>query len=447
MLPVAQFQHFIKSQDLFTVESKVLLALSGGKDSVLMAHLFKLAGYQFGIAHCNFGLRGSESVRDEAFVRDLSLQMEVPFHHVRFDTLAYAAKLKISTQMAARDLRYEWFDQIRKELEYDFIALAHHQNDVIETLLLNLTRGTGIAGMHGILPKRGHFIRPLLFLNRPQIDALIMDHQIDFVEDSSNTKDSYARNRLRLNVIPELKLINQGLEKTFLQNVRRFAETEMVLQQQVETLRSRLMIYSVNDPSFVAKIAIEDLKSLVPQRLLLFELLRIYGFTEPVIDDVIRDLGHQSGTSFYSEQYRLTINRQSLILTLNTEKPQHQVLIHEDCTEVDFDQQKLLISHCDGNEYKKSPGFAYVDAELLQYPLMLRTRIAGDRFIPLGMTTFKKLSNYFVDQKVPLPEKDLVPLLINGNGALIWVIGMRQDNRYKVKTTTKKVAIFELKLK
>jgi tRNA(Ile)-lysidine synthase len=448
MLPLQRFQDFIRIHGLSTIKAKLLLAVSGGKDSVLMVHLFKLAGYDFAIAHCNFNLRGAESRRDEIFVRNLAVSMDVPFYFTDFDTEAHSASHKVSTQMAARDLRYNWFEKIRQEGCYDFTALAHHQNDVVETVLLNLVRGTGIAGLHGILPKRGFLIRPLLFLTRQEIDNLITFHKIEYVEDSSNAKDNYARNKLRLHVIPQLKLINKSLEQTFQQNVRRFAETEVVLQQQVAQLRSKIVKVNNGEGSFfTAKIAIEDVKSLLPQRLLLFELLQVYGFSEPVVDDIIRDLDHQSGTSFYSETHRLTINRNDLMITLILEQPVSLKQIEKEEELVEFNEYQIFIKESTLIEFAPGENQAYVDAELLIYPLMIRTRQDGDRFIPLGMHTFKKLSNYYVDQKVPLPEKDRIPLLINGNGDLIWVAGRRQDNRYKVKSTTKKVVIFELKLR
>jgi tRNA(Ile)-lysidine synthase len=448
MLPVQRFKDFIRLHALFTPSAKLLLAVSGGKDSVLMVHLFQLAGYNFAIAHCNFNLRGAESKRDEEFVRNLAISVNVPFHVTHFDTEAYSASHKISTQMAARHLRYDWFEEIRQNGNFNFTVLAHHQNDVVETVLLNITRGTGIAGLHGILPKKGMLVRPLLFLTRQEIDTLVAFHKIDYVEDSSNLKDTYARNKLRLNVIPQLKLINKNLEQTFQQNVRRFAETEMVLQLEVERLRSKVVKLNTDKGfSFTANIPIEAVKSLFPQRLMLYELLHIYGFTEPVVDDIIRDLNHQSGTSFYSGTHRLTINRSDLMVTLIADQPLNLKQINGDESLVDFNQHQLLIKTSTSNEYGQNSNIAYVDAELLVYPLTIRTRVEGDRFIPLGMQTFKKLSNFYIDQKVPLPEKDQIPLLINGNGDLIWVAGRRQDNRYKVKSTTKKVVIFELKLK
>lgn len=451
MLPLQSFQAFILRHQLFRPDQKILLAVSGGKDSVLMAHLFKQAGYAFGIAHCNFKLRAEESMRDEAFVKMLAATLEVPFHVTHFETKAYAKAQRCSTQMAARALRYEWFEQVRAAEGYDVIALAQHQNDAIETMLINLTRGTGISGLHGIAPKRERLIRPLLFLNRENIENLISQHHIDYVEDSSNLSDHYARNKIRMHVVPQLKAINPSLEQTFAQNIQRFQETEMLVQERVKELKSQI----VKSGPFGIQIALDDIRSLNPQKLLCYELLKSYDFSESLINEVLNALDQQSGTSFYSSTHRLTLDRQQLIITpleaqQNMPPGAHPAdvnrIIHPADAQIELPKHLLNIRYAEGNSYA-SDGRAYVDQDLLIYPLVLRSRQKGDVFMPLGMKTHKKLSDFMIDEKVPLPEKDHIPLLVNGNGDIIWVAGMRQDNRYKVSATTKKVAIFELKLK
>lgn len=440
MLPLDQFTTYIKKNALFTKEDKILLAVSGGKDSVLMVQLFKLAGYRFSIAHCNFNLRGDETQRDEAFVKLLAASLAVPFHVVHFDTKAYAEKHQISTQMAARDLRYAWFEEIRKSEKYDFIALAHHQNDSIETLLLNLTRGTGISGMHGILPKRGKLVRPLLFLSRVDIDHLIEEHDISFVEDSSNGSTKYARNKIRLQVIPQLREINPNLEHTFAQNIIRFAETEEVLQQVIAQTRAMV----VEEKGEEIYLSIEKIKALRPQKLLFFELLSPYHFTSAVVEEILSSLTKQSGTSFYSHSHRATINREEVIISVLSKQQDQLVLIHPTDTSISIGGQVISLLYVDSGLIENNPNKAFVDLDKLIFPLVVRFRQDGDKFMPLGMKQFKKLSDFLIDEKVPLPKKEKVPLLLNGNGEMIWVAGLRQDNRYKVSTTTKKVAIFEL---
>ncbi|TKC12112.1 tRNA lysidine(34) synthetase TilS [Pedobacter polaris] len=441
MLPLQQFKDYIKKNALFTPQQKILLAVSGGKDSVLMVQLFKLCNYNFSIAHCNFNLRADEAQRDESFVRLLANSLNIPFHVIHFDTKAYANAHQISTQMAARDLRYQWFEKIRVEENYDYVAVAHHQNDSIETLLLNLTRGTGISGMHGILPKREKLIRPLLFLSRLQIDNLIESNHIDYVEDSSNESTKYARNKIRLNVIPQLREINLNLEETFAQNIIRFAETEELLEQAIATKREEISRELNGDVYF----DIDKIKLLKPQKLILFELLKRYHFTNFVVDEILGALNKQSGTSFYSNTHRATINREELMISALLKEQTHEHhFMHPTDESVVIEGEKISLFYTNSNYVENNANKAFVDLEKLIFPLIVRFRQDGDKFMPLGMRNFKKLSDFLIDKKVPLPQKDKIPLLINGNGEIIWVAGLRQDNRYKVKATTKKVAIFEL---
>lgn len=439
MLPLQRFTDYIKQHQLFTKKEHILLAVSGGKDSVVMAQLFKLAGFNFSIAHCNFNLRADEAQRDEAFVKLLAEEMEVPFHVVHFDTKAFAEEQGISTQMAARQLRYDWFDELSKQHNYEYIAVAHHQNDAVETVLLNLVRGTGISGMHGILPKRGKIVRPLLFLSRQQIDDIIEEQRLPFVEDSSNLSSKYARNKIRLKVVPQLREINPNLEQTFAENIQRFAETERLLQNVVAQTRKQLF---KQESGFIS-VEIEEIGKLNPQKLLLFELLKPFRFSDDVVDEIIHSLGKQSGTSFYSPSHRATIDRKQLMISPLVDKAEGLVYLHE-AGIVDLADRKLSLHFSEDVRFNGEKSFAFVDASLLVFPLVVRYKQDGDKFKPLGMRSFKKLSDFFVDEKVPVPQKEKVPLLINGNGEMIWVVGMRQDERYKVSATTKKVAIFEL---
>jgi len=442
MLPLQNFRDYVSQHALFDQKHRVLLAVSGGKDSVLMVHLFKRSGFDFGIAHCNFGLRGGESQRDELFVRTLAALMEVPVYVKQFETKAFAAEQKISTQMAARDLRYQWFEELKTGQGYDRIAVAHHQDDSVETVLLNLVRGTGIAGLHGILPKRGDLIRPLLFLSRKGIEELIAEFEIDFVEDSSNLSAAYARNKLRLDVIPLLKELNPKLEQTFEQNIRRFAETELVLQQAVERARLDLCVEKNNE----VYLSLDQIATLKPQQLLLFEILKTYHFTERVVGELLNALDKQSGTSFYSSSHRLTIDRDAVIITriIDGQEAENK-MIHRTDHQVLLQGQFLQIDYTDIVSFEPDPCRAFVDEDKLIFPLVLRAWQDGDRFKPMGMDNYKKLSDFFIDQKIPLPQKQTIPILINGNGDIIWIAGLRQDNRYKVTGTTKKVAIFEQK--
>ncbi|MFC3562021.1 tRNA lysidine(34) synthetase TilS [Pedobacter jamesrossensis] len=443
MLPLKQFQDFIEQEDLFKKGNRILLAVSGGKDSVLMLHLFKAIGIDVGVAHCNFNLRADEAQRDENFVKMLAHSLSLPFYVTHFDTKKYAAEHKISTQMAARDLRYNWFETISIKEGYDFIALAQHRNDAVETVLINLVRGTGISGLHGILPKRNKLIRPLLFLNRDEINQIIDDNHINFVEDSSNASTNYLRNKLRLDVIPHLKQMNPNLEQTFAQNIARFADIEAFLSLHIEELKANLIVEKPDG----AYIAIDDIKCLKPQKLLLYELLKPFGFIEQVVEEIIAGLDKQSGVKFLSQNCQAIIDRNNLIVSKIKPNDNRHILIHSNENSFEFNGNLFEFSFSDNLRFDNNKHKIFTDANLLLFPLIVRNWQNGDKFIPFGMRGFKKISDFFIDEKVPLHLKSSIPILVNGNGDIIWIAGMRQDNRYKLSKSTKKVAIFELKIK
>ncbi|HWD88906.1 MAG TPA: tRNA lysidine(34) synthetase TilS [Mucilaginibacter sp.] len=441
MLPAGPLIQFIEQNQLFSRHDKVLAAVSGGMDSVLMALLLKEAGYHFGIAHCNFQLRGDEARADQQFVQELADQLGVPFYTTNFDTEDYATEQKISIQMAARELRYQWFQQISQQNGYCCIALAHHQNDAIETILLNLVRGTGIAGMHGILPKNGNLVRPLLFLTREEITQIIESDNIAYQEDSSNSSVKYARNKLRLEVIPKLKELNPALEDTFEHNLEYFRNMETLLEERLDEVRK--MLFEPNENA--VNISIENIKKLHPQQFLLFGLLREYGFNESTVEDIISALDKHSGRVFESENYTILLDRQKLILTKKEQSKATPITIDRRDSETRFGSYQLNILHDDSPLIiKDNPLAASVDTEKLVYPLTIRSWQQSDFFYPLGMKTKKKLSDFFIGEKVPLHEKKQIPLLVNGNGEIIWIGGYRPDDRYKVTPKTKKVTIFEL---
>ncbi|MES2275338.1 MAG: tRNA lysidine(34) synthetase TilS [Bacteroidota bacterium] len=440
MLPTGRFTHFIAQNQLFNSGNRVLAAVSGGMDSVLMAHLLHAAGYPFDIAHCNFQLRGPEADADQAFCRELARGLKAGFHTINFDTTAYAAQHKISIQMAARALRYQWFDDLRVQNAYSAVALAHHQNDAIETILLNLTRGTGIAGLHGILPKNGTLVRPMLFMKRQEIESLVSENHIAYVEDSSNASAKYARNKIRLEVVPKLKELNPSLEETFEGNLRHFRELEVLLEAEVSRQREHFTAH--NDE---LHLPIDAVKNLHPQRLLLFSLLKPYGFNEEHVDSIIASLDKHSGRVFETAEYTIVLDRGKLILRKKTNGALQGISINEDSAEIIYGGYRLSLLHDDrALIVKNNPMAASVNADLLVYPLMVRPWQTGDYFYPLGMASKQKLSDFFVHQKVPLHQKSGIPVLLNGNGEVVWIGGYRLDNRYKVSGKTKKVTIFEL---
>jgi tRNA(Ile)-lysidine synthase len=444
MLPLANFEAFVAQNQLFDREDKILLAISGGRDSVLMAHLFHDAGFRFALAHVNFQLRGEESDEDEAFCRDLALRLEVPFFVTRFDTAVYSDNHQLSIQMAARHLRYTWLEQVCETHQYDYVATAHHQNDSVETVLLNLVRGTGVAGLHGILPKRNKIVRPLLCLTRSEIEHAVATANLPYREDSSNSSIKYARNKLRLEVIPKLKELNPSLEETFAANQRRMAELEELLQLQVETLRKELMPESAEGQMV---IALAKLQALHPLRTLLFELFRSYGFSEPVLDDLINSWEGQSGKLFYSASHQILLDRDRLIISTLDNKSISAVQIALGQEEVAWSTERFYITTLAIADFKLAHDASKVqlDADKLSFPLTLRSWEIGDSFQPLGMKGQKKLSDFFVEQKIPLNRKKQIGVLQNSNGDIVCIAGMRIDERYKVSENTKKVFIFEQK--
>ncbi|MEJ7778631.1 MAG: tRNA lysidine(34) synthetase TilS [Daejeonella sp.] len=442
MIEPKRLSAFIKQHALFVPGERILLAVSGGRDSVLMAHLFKNEGFNFGIAHCNFNMRGEESKQDERFTAKLAKELDVPYYTKGFDTKGYSLEHHISIQMAARDLRYQWLEQIRSEEGFNYVAVAHHQNDVIETMLLNLTRGTGIAGMHGILPNSGKLIRPLLAFTRDEIDELVHNLAIAYRDDSSNESTKYARNKIRLDVIPALKAINPSLEQTFEANRKRFAELEILLNIHVEE-RRKVLFKKLNEEEF--EIDLPGLKGLHPIDTLLYELFKPYGFTDAVLHDLSSSWDGHSGKTFSSLFYDLNLDRNRLILIRKKINFDCDILIKENRSLLNWNDKKFrsdVISLADLH-LRKDAAVAQLDIDLLTFPLILRKWKPGDHFYPLGLKGKQKLSDLFIQQKVPLNRKNDIGVLENGNGDILWVCGLRIDDRYKITAGTKKVFIFE----
>jgi tRNA(Ile)-lysidine synthase len=437
-----EFLTFINKQNLIQPTQKALLTVSGGMDSVVMCDLFSKAKLDFVIAHCNFGLRGEESNEDEMFVKKLSIKYKVPFITTTFQTAEFAENEKISTQMAARVLRYEWFEKIRKEQNCDYIATAHHQNDVLETVLLNLTKGTGIAGLHGIRAKNGFVIRPLLFAEKEMIFDYVVENQIIWREDSSNESNKYQRNLIRNEVVPLLKQINPNLENTIQQTVERISAVEDIFEQEMEMLRKQIT-WSDAQATFVNYKAIQTLSQPVIK---LAELLKPYNFTYQQSQDIFDAFDKEAGRSFLTPTHTLVKDRTELVITPKNLKPFESQTITADDELLEINHLKLSF----GKPFDKAEDFtvptakrtACLDAAKVRFPLQIRKWKEGDWFCPLGMNKKKLISDFLIDQKVPLNLKKDVYLLTS-NGSVVWVIGMRIDDRFKVTDKTEKVILFE----
>ena len=433
---------FLLENNIALNRKRTLLAVSGGMDSVVMSELFHQLGLEFGIAHCNFQLRGDESDGDEALVKTLAHKYQVPFYHIRFDTSAYTKERNVSVQVAARELRYEWFEQIRAENKYDYIATAHHLNDNIETVLHNFIKGTGIKGLRGMLAKRDRLIRPMLSLSQEEIIAFQQECKLDYREDSSNASDKYTRNKIRHKLVPLIEEINPGFEAGFADRLKVFADLETLYQNQIRKTNKQLFEKRGED----VYIPIRKLKKLSDRRSILFEYLQLLGFTISQVDDMLAALDSESGRQFLSATARVIKDRQFLIITEKGQADFTIVHIQPEDKEVILPNARLAISIEDAAKVsiKKDKVYAYLDIDKLEFPLILRQWKQGDYFYPFGMTLKKKkVSKYFKDQKIPIHEKETIWIL-ESNKKVVWIAGERIDERFKVSPKTPSVMTLKM---
>ena len=432
------FREYIKSAGLFNTSDRILLAVSGGVDSVVMVRLFKEAGFNFAIAHVNFGLRNKESDEDEAFVKNLGEQANVPVFIRHFDTKQYAASQKVSIQMAAHDLRYAWFDEILSEHNYNYVATAHHLDDQAETFFINVLRGTGISGMHGILPRQGKIIRPLMFTTREKIMSYANTHKLKWREDRSNKSRKYLRNKLRLDVLSELYKINPFFSHKLNESIMHLRDVEAIYNNHIAGVTADLVQHK---PEGVL-ISIDWIYEYEPHDTYLFELLKPYDFSYPVVKEIVHSLDTFSGKVFYSPTHRLLRDRENFIIQplsdINAGSfPDETFLVPRIESHIEY--PVCLCMHETDNISELPMGkssIACLDADKLQFPLKLRKWEKGDWFIPLGLKGKKKLSDFFINQKLSLADKEKTWLLLSGND-IVWVIGKRIDNRFRITPQTK----------
>ncbi|GGH58108.1 tRNA(Ile)-lysidine synthase [Filimonas zeae] len=439
----ARFQQYWKKHfnHLPAGNTHVILAVSGGIDSVVLAHLLHTTGITFSLAHGNFGLRGEESERDEAFVRNMGVQYGVEVHVQRFATAQWTQQQKVSIQEAARILRYTWFEQIWSRLPHAprAVATAHHANDSMETLLMNFFRGTGISGLHGIQPVQGHIIRPLLFATRQEISSYAVQHQLQWVEDSSNASDKYTRNYFRLQLIPGLQQVFPEVEENLLQNIERFTEVEMLYRQAVSQQLEKL----VEQKGAEQHIPIYKLLKATPLHTLLWEMIRPFQFTAAQTEEVKKLLttGGQ-GSYITSATHRIIKNRNWLIIApVKVEEAEH-IIIEDFAGNSLFSQGSIQMQLSEQpmaeKEMQQPPQVGLFDADAIQFPLLLRPWKTGDYFYPLGMQKKKKINRFLIDLKLSATDKEKTWVLVM-NEKIIWVVGRRIDNRFKVTPHTKRV--------
>lgn len=427
------FKNLIKTEFPYLCGSKLLLAVSGGVDSVVLAHLCHDSKLDFSIAHCNFNLRGEESDGDESFVVDLADSLDVEVYTQSFDTQKYAESKGISIQMAARDLRYEWFEELGNSIQFDYTLTAHHANDNLETFLINLIRGTGPEGLSGIKRENNGVIRPLISFSREEIENFARGRKIKWREDSTNASDKYMRNKIRQQIVPVMEEINPQL-------LDGFAKTQEHLRQSLDLVEDYIsLLYPkiVEKDMYGYSLDVEFLKKVPNPQQILYQLLKSFGFTE--WNDVYALLTAQSGKVVYSDTHRLIKDRKKLLLTERKEKSQNKdYRLAEDENFVMIpDLGTFHISEVE-KMGRASKSCIFVPKRKLQYPLVIRKWKKGDYFYPFGMNGKKKLSDFFKDEKFSLPEKENTWLLFSGKD-LVWVINHRADNRFAVENSDSEI--------
>jgi len=439
-----EFQQYIQQQHLFSVKDKLLLAVSGGVDSVVLCELCKQAGYAFGIAHCNFQLRGEDSTRDELFVQQLAKKYGSVFYSISFDTAAIAKNEKKSVEATARELRYAWFEKIRNENGYDFIVTAHHAGDNIETVLMNFFRGTGIKGLHGILPRQHKIVRPLLFTTKNELADFAAQHQLAFVTDDTNAENEFTRNYFRNELIPGIKKVFPAAEENILKNITRFGEAEQLYNQAIAMHKAKLLEQKGNE----VHIPVLKLQQCAPLATIVYEIIKDYNFTAHQTEEVTALLQSESGKYVQSPTHRVIRNRRWLIISPNQTTAAQNILIEATDKQVHFEMGTLQIEKLPVTTNHKLPTtnlIAQLDCGDVKFPLLLRKWKAGDYFYPLGMQKKKKLSRFFTDQKLSLTQKEKVWVL-ESNKKIIWVIGMRIDDRFKITPATKNILHIEMRV-
>lgn len=432
---IEKVKKFISSNNLFSKDNNLLLAISGGADSVCLFFVLKALGYNFQLAHCNFNLRGKESDKDQSFVKLLASRYGVIAHFKSFETKKYADSEKISIQMAARQLRYKWFEELLKDYDCDYVITAHNKDDNVETFFINLIRGTGINGLCGIRIKNKHVVRPLLDINRKEIEEYLEKNNVPFRFDKSNLDIKYLRNQVRHEVLPLFKNINLDIHKIIAKEISYLNGVNEIFKKQIEIYKSKL----IRKDEYSYRITIAQLIELDNLEVILFEMLRPFGFFQ--INNIIKAMSSQSGKQFFSSSHQLIIDRKEIIITLLMHN-HDQLEIFHDTIEINTPLcMRFMISS--KKSFSKDVSVESFDFERLAFPLILRKWKVGDKFQPLGMNHFKKLSDFFIDEKYSLVEKQNQWILCSKDD-IVWIVGKRIDDRYKIDTHTKKVYIAKL---
>ena len=436
---IETFQRYIEENSLAMHDDRILLTVSGGVDSMVMLSLFTRCGYRVGVAHCNFQLRGTESDEDEVLVEEEAKKYGVEFYNKRFETKAEMERTGESMEMAARRLRYAWFDALSHEHGYTAVAIAHHADDSIETFFINLLRGTGLRGLTGISTQVGKIIRPLLFASRREILEYAVQNRIPFREDSSNRSTKYPRNKIRLGLIPRIREINPKFTSLMSRNLARLTDAQLFINHGIERIRGE----AVTSEAGIDTIRLDRIDPAFPQGFVIYELLSSgYGFKGDVIDSLCHALEQgATGRRFYAREHVACIDRGRIVVAPVAPDDACLTTVPKGALRSYCGNSVLYYEYCDIDTIKNfgvPEHIAQIDADRLQFPLTLRRWQEGDWFVPFGMTGRKKVSDFLVDAKVSVAEKQRQFVLVSG-GEIAWLVGRRIDDRYRLTPETENV--------
>lgn len=432
---LTRFKQNITAKKLFSPSDRLLVAVSGGVDSIVLCELCHRSNLNFEMAHANFQLRGQESEADESFVKKVAGVYRVPFHVKRFDTAVYAEKNTCSVQVAARELRYQWFSELLRS-GFKYLLTAHHADDNVETALMNFFRGTGISGLRGMADKNDRVVRPLLHFSKTEILQFAKENDLKWREDSSNASDKYSRNYFRNTIIPMVYKIYPEAEQNLLQNIDRFGEIEVLYRHAIAQHKKKLLEVRGNE----VHVPILKLKKTQPVNTILYEIINEYNFTASQLNDIAHLTDAGQGKFVQSATHRIFVNRGWLIISPLDTQMAENILIEEGVGEVKYSSKLLELKNAntDNKHFADSRDVAELDRRIVEYPLCLRRWRAGDYFYPLGMKKKKKISRFLIDQKLSSSEKEKVWVLESGK-RICWVVGMRIDERFKILPSTKEV--------
>ena len=439
MLLLDGFEKYIEENELFSQDDKILLTVSGGVDSMVMMSLTAAAGYRFGVAHCNFQLRGAESDEDEVLVEREANRYGAEFFNKRFDTLGEMQRTGESMEMAARRLRYAWFKELCEQHGYTAIAIAHHSNDSIETFFINMLRGTGLRGLTGITTQVGRVVRPMMFATRKDIHDYAVAHHIPFREDSSNRSTKYLRNKVRIGLVPMLKEINPQFTTIMRRNIARLSQAQDFITSAINIVKGEVLEHSGD----VHTLRVGQIRPTLPRNYVIYEILSSeYGFKGDVVDALCHALDNgATGRRFYSREWVAVVDRGNVVIAPIMEDDSCETIVERNTVRSYAGGSVLYYEYCNIDfidDLDQGENVALLDADKLKFPLRVRRWQEGDWFIPFGMSGRKKLSDYLIDKKVSMAEKSRQFVLLSGDD-IVWVIGRRLDDRFAITRKTENV--------